>query len=90
MFKVVSPTTKEIEAGSDVRYQKSAIHNTAVNVYQLERAERNLDVLEQTLDDMKERGVAHQEEVRFKGPDGENRVEHTKGEVPRSGFALAS
>lgn len=68
-LKVVQPTTAEIEANTKTRYQKDAFDNTLANVMQLRRVKRNVEVLDQTLDDMKERGVAHRAEWHY--PDGE-------------------
>jgi hypothetical protein len=86
-FKVAQPTTREIEAAGPTRYKKDAIDNTIANVFQLRRVERNLDVLEQTLSDMKERGVAHREEWTYPDPEtGRRTVGSAKRPEEAKGF----
>lgn len=76
-------TTKEVEANTDIRFQKDAFDNTMANVMQLRRVKRNLEVLDTTLDDMKGRGVAHRAEWTFKDPDGGLRVARSQEETPK-------
>lgn len=67
---VKQATTREIEANTQVRYQKDAVRNTVKNLLELRRAKRNVEVLGQTLEDMKARGVAMQKEWRYKDENG--------------------
>lgn len=82
-FKVVQPTTKEIEANTDVRYQKDAIDNTLSNVLQIRRALRNKEVLDLTLADMKERGVAHRSEWYYRDEGGKLQVARANEQAPQ-------
>lgn len=65
-------TTKEIEANTDLRYHKNALANTVDNVLRLRRVERNLQVLDETTNQLKEAGLAHQVEWHYRqtGDDG--------------------
>lgn len=82
-FKVVQPTTKEIEANTKTRYQKDAIDNTLSNVLQIRRALRNKEVLDLTLADMKERGVAHRETWHYRDEDGALKPGGKPGSAPQ-------
>ncbi len=82
-FKVVQPTTKEIEANTKTRYQKDAIDNTLSNVLQIRRALRNKEVLDLTLADMKARGVAHRSEWYYRDEDGKLQVARANEQAPQ-------
>lgn len=66
----VKPATiKEIEAagardskGEPIRYHKNALVNTIDEALKAERVERNLDLLDEITNSMKEEGLAHHEE----------------------------
>jgi hypothetical protein len=79
---VKQATTKEIEANTKTRYQKDAIDNSIKNLLELRRADRNVATLKDTLEDMKARGVAHQEEWTYKDENGVERVARANQETP--------
>lgn len=80
---VKQPTTREIEANTNVRYQKDALDNTLSNVMQIRRAIRNKEVLTQTLEDMKRRGVAHHAEWYYRDPEGKLQVARANEQAPK-------
>jgi hypothetical protein len=54
-----------------VRYHRNAVVNTVDNVLRLRRVERNIEVLDRTLEDAKAQGLAHREEWHVKNDRGE-------------------
>lgn len=75
-------TTAEIEANTATRYHKNALINTVDNVLRLRQVDRNLQVLDELKTQLKEDGLAHQQEWRYRNDQGQTVVRQANGRPP--------